>query len=245
MGSRSVVLLVEDSIPVREVVTRDLEEEGYKVVSAGSVQEFGRRLSKIRPDTILLDLVLPDGDGLQLLRDIRNKTDAPVIIISGRGQTADKLAGFEMGADDYIVKPLQVQEVAARVRAQVRRYRSSREGSATAGSAIKTAVKLRLDGWILDRGQLQIYNGQGISAGLTIKEFRMLETLAINPACVLSREQILDQSRADSYDISDRAVDVQIARIRKKLGDTAREPKIIRAVRGVGYALVLKAEVLS
>lgn len=200
-------------------------------------------LPTIKPDAVLLDLMLPDGDGLDLLKSIRVHTNAPVIIISGKGRPSDKIAGLERGADDYIVKPLQMQELAARVKAQIRRYRSSAADQSSGNSV--GPVRIRFGEWVLDRKQFQVFSTGGASAELTIKEFRLLEALVLSPDSVLSREQILDYARTGEYDISDRAVDVQIMRIRKKLRDAADEPAIIRAVRGVGYALAPKTEVLS
>lgn len=242
---KPTILLVEDDPQVQETLTSNLGEEGFDIVVAGDVHEFQQNFSASQPDVILLDLILPDGDGLQLLKDIRKRTDVPVIIISGKIKTADKIAGLNQGADDYIAKPLQIDEVTARIRAQVRRYNAFKEYANLAANKSKGPMKIRFGEWVLDRKQFQVYNQQGNSARLTIKEYRLLKALILTPERVLTRQQILDFARTGEYDISDRAVDVQIMRIRKKLGDTANRPAIIKAVRGVGYTLVPKTEILQ
>lgn len=245
MSVKASILLVEDNEAVSETVVENLTEEGYKVVVASSAKEVNAKLKESTPDVVLLDLGLPDADGLQLIKIIREFTNAPIIVISGKSDMVDKIVGLEMGADDYIGKPLQMKEVAARIKAQLRRYKSQQP--APAAPPIKnhsSAVRIKFGDWILDRQKFQVFNLDGNSANLTIKEFRLLEALILASNRVLTREQLLDKARDGDYNTTDRAVDVQILRMRKKIGDTSDNPKIIKAVRGVGYTLDLPIEIL-
>ncbi len=241
--------MVEDSQLVRDTVAENLVEEGYTVVGVGNAQDMRDKLVTLKPDTILLDLILPDGDGLSLIRNIREHTDVPVIVISGKAEMVDKVVGLEMGADDYIGKPLQMKEVAARIKAQLRRYQSMKKdpNPETPGKPRRKsdARKLKFNGWILDREQFQVFSEHGESASLTVKEFKLLETFILNANKVLSREQLLDMARAGDYNTTDRAIDVQILRIRKKLCDDTDNPEIIKAVRGAGYTMAANIEIIE
>ncbi len=246
MSAKPVILVVEDSPLVRDTVTENLTEEGYDVVGVANAQEMRDRLANLKPDTILLDLILPDGDGLSLIRNIREYTDVPVIVISGKSDMVDKVVGLEMGADDYIGKPLQMKEVAARIKAQLRRYQSLKRDVRTAKPQKKAeARKMKFGGWVLDREQFQIFDGQGQPGNLTVKEFKLLEAFVMNANKVLSREQLLDLAREGNYNTTDRAIDVQILRVRKKIGDNTDNPEIIKAVRGIGYMFVSSVEVIE
>ena len=242
MAAKPVILVVEDSPLVRDTVVVNLTDEGYDVVSATDACELDQRLNTIKPDIILLDLMLPDGDGLSLIKNIRAQTDVPVIVISGKADMVDKVVGLEMGADDYIGKPLHMKEVAARVKAHLRRYKAMNARDATALSSHKSPLRVKFGDWILDCEKFQAYDKSAVSANLTIKEFKLLEILVLNANRVLSREQLLDQARDGEYNTTDRAVDVQILRIRKKIGDVSDPPALIKTIRGVGYTLVAKTE---
>lgn len=245
--AKSLILIVEDSKTIRDIVTDSLATEGYDVACADSAAELKSKLVTLKPDTILLDLVLPDGDGLSLIKNIREYTDVPVIIISGKADMVDKVVGLEMGADDYVGKPLQMKELSARVKAQLRRYQGLKLKNQPLSAPVKKseASKIKIGEWILDREKFDVYNARGKSAELTVKEFRLLEALACEPGKVFSREQLLDKARDGNYNTTDRAIDVQVLRIRKKLGDTADPPAIIKAVRGVGYTLIAEAQFLA
>lgn len=238
------VFMVEDNELVRATMSEALVREGYSVVTAVSAADMAEKLPSLFPDIILLDIGLPDADGLSLIRKIREHTDVPLLIVSGKVDMVDKVVGLEMGADDYISKPIQPKELNARIRAHLRRYKGV---EAPGGHPVRRedAVRIKVGPWMLSRPQLQIYNDAGQSADLTVKEFRLLEALVLQPNCVLSREQLLDKARAGDYSTTDRAIDVQIVRIRKKMGDDASSPEIIKSVRGVGYMLAAKVEVIE
>ncbi|MCD8566667.1 MAG: response regulator transcription factor [Alphaproteobacteria bacterium] len=243
MASQTV-LIVEDNSLVRDSMAEALLREGYTVATASTAAEMLEKMPAARPDIILLDLVLPDADGLSLIGKIREYTDVPVLIVSGKVDMVDKVVGLEMGADDYIGKPIQPKELNARIRAHLRRY-NGLTATAAKPARKEEAIRIKIGRWLLDRPKLQIYDDAGTSGDLTVKEFRLLEALALQPNCVLSREQILDKARDGDYNTTDRAIDVQIVRIRKKLGDNASSPEIIKSVRGVGYILAAKTEILE
>lgn len=246
MSVKATILLIEDNEAVSETVVENLTEEGYKVFVAANAKEVNTKLKEFVPDVVLLDLGLPDADGLQLIKIIRDFTNAPIIVISGKSDMVDKIVGLEMGADDYIGKPLQMKEVAARIKAQLRRYKSQHSDNKTPDlKNSNTAVRVKFGDWILDREKFQIFSADGNSANFTIKEFRLLEALILAANRVLTREQLLDKARDGDYNTTDRAIDVQILRMRKKLGDTSDNPKVIKAVRGVGYTLDLPIEILG
>lgn len=245
MSRKPVVLLIEDNDLVRDTVSENLQEEGYEVAAVGEAKDLSATLSAAEPDAILLDLVLPDADGLDLIKSIREHTDAPVIIISGKVDLVDKVVGLEMGADDYIPKPLQMKEVLARVKAQVRRYKGQKGKGETAEVSKDTALRLKFFHLILDREKFQVMTEAGEPTNLTIKEFRLIEALVMGANRVMTREQLLDQARAGNYNTTDRAIDVQILRIRKKIGDMSDPPSIIKAVRGVGYTIETKVEIMA
>lgn len=227
------ILFVDDNPDMRELVRVGLENDGYKVTSTASAQEFLDKLPQLTPDAILLDLILADENGLNLISKIREYTNAPVIVVSGKNDLVDKVIGLEMGADDYVSKPFQMKELSTRIKAQLRRYKTpglQQDAQAT--------TKISFGSWVLDRARMQAYTKDGASADLTVKEFRLLETFALCPNQVLSREQLLDKSRENDMNVTDRAIDTQIVRIRKKIGDDGTCPQVIRAIRGVGYMFV-------
>jgi DNA-binding response OmpR family regulator len=229
--------LVEDNKELRQTVSENLQADGYHIVTAENAGELLNRLQTVSPDTILLDLMLPDGDGLSLIARIRDFTDAPVIVISGKIGMVDKVVGLEMGADDYVAKPFEMRELSARVKANIRRYRPGGDGKPASPKPASPDgdEKISFGGLVLDRAKFQLYDRDGQSLGLTVMEFRLLEALAQSPNRVLSREQLLQAARQDNPDVYDRAIDVQITRIRKKIGDHCEGDDLIRTVRGAGY----------
>jgi two-component system, OmpR family, response regulator len=233
---RPRVLIVDDNDAVGAVISRSLEAGGYATAQAATGAEALRRLRESPPDLILLDLSLPDADGLSLISPIRAMTRAPIIIVSGRDALVDRVVGLEMGADDYLGKPFEARELLARVKAGLRRCAAPEEPKEAA------PPRLRLCGILLDAAQFQAFDPAGRSCGLTPMEFRLLAALAGAPNCVLSREQLLDRARQDSLEVFDRAVDIQVMRIRRKIGDDPKSPHIIRTVRGIGYALACPVE---
>lgn len=231
---KSTVICVDDDQGLQTVVGHYLEEQGYKVLSALSGAELEQRLQTDTADAILLDLMLPDSQGLDLIKTIRNKTNVPIIIVSGKDDTTEKIIGLEMGADDYMTKPFAMRELSARLKAILRRSNAP-DPAPNADAAMKGGDKIKFGNWILDRTQYQVFDEGNESLDLTIGEFRLLEALLLSANRALNREHLFEVTREGTFDAYDRAIDIQIARIRKKLGDDPRTPGLIKTVRGIGY----------
>lgn len=231
---KGTVLSVDDDEGLQFVIEQYLEGDGYAVLKAGDAKSALEKLEGAGPDVILLDLVLPDGEGLTLIPQFRAKTSAAIIVVSGKSETTEKIVCLEMGADDYITKPFEMRELSARIRAVQRRMMPVNDDEKL--MPLKKVEKIKFDsGWVLDRTQYQLYTPQGDSADLTTGEFKLLEALVLSANRALSREHLFDLTRDGNFDTYDRAIDIQIARIRKKMGDDTKAPRTIKTVRGVGY----------
>ncbi len=229
---RGTVLSVDDDQNLQTVIRQYLEDEGYNILSAGNVSTALDKTNGGTLDAILLDLVLPDGEGLTLIPQFRAKTNAPIIVISGKSDTTEKIVCLEMGADDYMTKPFEMRELAARIKAVMRRSQPAAQNNAA--NANETPEKIIFgDGWVLDRTQYQLYDPGNNFAALTTGEFKLLEALILSSNRALSRERLFDLTRDGEYDVYDRAIDIQIARLRKKLND--EDGQMIKTIRGVGY----------
>lgn len=238
--TKSSILIVDDNAEMRVAVCETLEADGYMVFQAANAAEALSILKIQKVEAILLDLMLPDANGLDLLPMLRVHTDASVIVVSGKGSLVDRVVGLEMGADDYLGKPFEMKELSARIKANIRRHVVWEDKSKSQGMS----KKIRFGNWILDCAKFQIFDEKGKSGDLTVMEFRLLEALVISPNCVLSREQLLDKARVNSLEVFDRAVDIQVARIRKKIRDDPKCPQIIKTVRGAGYMLACETEIV-
>jgi DNA-binding response OmpR family regulator len=183
---------------------------------------------------VTLDLNLGGEDGLELARQIRAKNDVPIIMISGKGDTIDRVVGLELGADDYISKPFHLREVLARVRAVLRRYET---GAASSGAAAETAAsgRFRFEHWTLDTARRDLFSRDGAPQGLTTAEFNLLEILVSRPGRVLSRDNIMDLLKGADWSPVDRTIDNLVARLRRKVEPDPDAPRLIKTVRGVGY----------
>jgi two-component system phosphate regulon response regulator PhoB len=225
------VLIVEDEDNIRELVSYNLLKEGYQVVSVVSGEEALALGEARQLDLVILDLMLPGMDGLTVCHRLKShpKTDSvPIIMLTAKGEEADMVAGLNQGADDYITKPFSPKVLIARVRAVLRRSEAERAAAAddTQGEPVMEVSGLRIH-----PGRHQVHV-DGLPVELSSTEFRVLTFLARKPGWVFSRQQILDGIHGDNYAITDRAVDVQIVGLRRKLGPAAR---YIETVRGVGY----------
>jgi DNA-binding response OmpR family regulator len=233
---KATVLTVDDDENLQIVIRHYLEGEGYKVLSAMNGEELLEKLQSSQADVVLLDLILPDADGLHLMGKVRQMSTAPVIVVSGKGDTTDRIIGLEMGADDYLGKPFEMRELSARIKAVLRRAQSDGDSQPATGDQAKSkAEKIIFEGWTLDRTQYQLFDPSGMTAGLTTGQFKLLEALMLSPNRALSREYLFELTREGDFDAYDRAIDIQIARIRKKLQDDPKSPAIIKTIRGVGY----------
>jgi two-component system alkaline phosphatase synthesis response regulator PhoP len=225
--AKAHVLVVEDEEDILELVRYNLANEGYEVSCVTSGEDALRLVRSRGPDLIVLDLMLPGVDGLEVCKLVRNdpKTqNIPIIILTARGEEADIVTGLELGADDYMVKPFSPRVLIARVRAVLRRRA---KGPAPADTII------RVHNMVIDPGRHEVSVGDK-RVELTYTEFGVLHLLARHPGWVFSRSRIVDAVRGEDYPVTDRAVDVQIVGLRKKLGPSGRH---IETVRGVGYRL--------
>lgn len=234
------ILVVDDDPRIRQMLVRYFEDEGYRVTAVGDGAAMRDALAAGTIDLILLDVVLPAGqDGYTLAREVRAKSDLPIIMLTGRDDVTDRVVGLEIGADDYIAKPFHLREVLARVRSVLRR----RPAAATAAPVVaKPGEIYRFDGWALDLGRRELTAGGGERIELTTGEFDMLAVFVRHPGRVMTRETLMELTRGRSWDAFDRSIDAQIARLRKKIESDPAEPRLIKSVRGVGYVFAGRPE---
>jgi len=234
------VLVVEDDRTMRHLVVNYLEERNIKVASASGREEMARCFESDEPDLVTLDLRLGQDDGLDLMRELRSRSDIPVIITTGhRRDEIDRVVGLELGADDYIIKPFSLRELLARIRAVLRR----RETSKGAIQRDPERGRCRFGGWQLDRRARRLSNPDGIRVVLTKGEYALLIAFLDAPQRPLSREYLLHATRVHE-DIFDRSIDVQVLRLRRKLEVDATAPSFVRTERGVGYVFIPPVEQL-
>ena len=226
MVEKLTVLVVDDELALAGVVAGYLEREGFQVVQAHDGPTAVELAESLRPDLIVLDVMLPGFDGVEVCRRIRHFTDAYVIMLTARDEEVDKIVGLSVGADDYLVKPFSPRELIARVQAMLRRPRS-----APVSPAVTTIGDLVLD------EEPRTVTVAGTPVDLTRTEFDLLATMAARPRLAFSRRQLIDEVWGSDWYGDEHLVDVHIAHLRRKLGDDAVEPRYVRTVRGVGYGL--------
>jgi DNA-binding response OmpR family regulator len=220
----STVLVVDDEPIVREVVVRYLRREGYETLEAADGLRARELLERHEPSLVVLDLMLPGTDGLELCRWIRSRSDLPVIMLTARGEESDRIVGLELGADDYVTKPFSPRELAVRVRAVLRRATEPR----------RREEKLSFDGLEIDAGAREVTKG-GKPLRLTAKEFDVLYFLASNPCRVFSRDHLMERVWGYSTALDTGTVTVHIRRLREKIEDDPSRPRLLETVWGVGY----------
>src|SRR5664279_5489985 len=232
------VLVVDDELRIRTMLRRYFVEEGFKVSDAGDGADMRAVLEREAIDLVLLDLMMPGEDGLSLTRYIRQRSEIPIIMLTGKGDLIDRVAGLETGADDYITKPFELREILARIRTVMRRA-GLRTAPATSvcGSASGENVSevLVFEGWRLDllRRELRRLNGELVP--LTAGEFELLCVFVRHPNRVLNRDQVIDLVKGREWAAYDRGVDTQVMRLRKKVETDPSNPSLIKTVRGAGY----------
>ena len=226
------IVVVDDDPQIRRMLQRYLEQEGFRVSAAEGGEEMWRALGD-GADLVILDLVLPGEDGFTLARELQARTDIPFMLVTGKGDVVDRVAGLEAGADDYITKPFHLREVLARVRLVLRRAHGREDQQPDSDSA----DRLAFDGWQLDLGARELFSPAGERVVLTTGEFNLLAALARNQNRPMSRDQLMDALRGREWTAYDRSIDTQVGRLRRKLEDDASDPKLIKTVRGVGYVL--------
>jgi two-component system phosphate regulon response regulator OmpR len=224
------ILVVDDDPRIRTMLVRYFKSNGYQVTVAENATQVRQKLSDAI-DLVLLDLGLPDEDGLTLAREIRASSQTAVIIVSGRVDDVDRIVGLEVGADDYISKPFNLREVLARVKSVLRRTKvASHDPGASSSETV-----VRFDEWMVNLGRRELVAPNGEIVSLTTGEFDLLSVFIQNPGRVLTRDFLMDQTRGRGWEAFDRAIDAQVTRLRRKLGDDGASPTHIKSVRGVGY----------
>ena len=223
---RRRLLLVEDERRITAPLVSALETEGFETHVAETAAEALELAARLRPDLVLLDLMLPDGSGFDVCRRLRGDSEVPIIMLTARGDEADRVAGLELGADDYIVKPFSAREVVARIRAVLRRVSRAGDG---AGSGPLEIGELKLD------AAAHVVTLAGEPVELTRKEFDLLELLMRNAGVVVTRERLLDEVWDVSWFGSTKTLDVHVGALRRKLGDDPSAPRWVHTVRGVGF----------
>ena len=229
------ILVVDDDPKIRQMLSRYFEGEGFKITIAENGPAMRERMADTPVDLVLLDLVLPGEDGLQLAREIRSRSDVGIIMLTGRSDLVDTVVGLEVGADDYVAKPFQLREVLARVKSVLRRVRPAGLAKADEHASPGSGTAIRFDGWKLDIDRRQLTSPEGAEVPLTTGEYDLLLVLARNPGRVLDRDRLMDLTRGREWEAFDRTIDAQIARLRKKVERDPKNPSLIKSVRGVGY----------
>jgi DNA-binding response OmpR family regulator len=233
----ATVLIADDEPKIVRLVAAYLEREGHRTLRAGTGRQALELFRAQRPDLAVLDVMMPEIDGIETARAMLREADLPVIFLTARADEADRVAGLELGADDYVVKPFSPRELAARVRSVLRR---SRRSSASGRRASRDAPRIEVGGLVVDPARRSV-RVDGTARALTAVQFDLLAALAAEPGRVFSREQLLaaiHESESDGYE---RTIDAHVKNLRRALGDASASPRFVATVRGVGYKL-LEAE---
>jgi two-component system, OmpR family, response regulator len=230
MSDNAHILVVDDAQEIRDVVQEYLTGEGFRVSTAPDGAGMRAVLSRSPADLVILDLMLPGEDGLTLARSLRSQSGIGIIILTGRGETVDRIIGLEMGADDYLPKPFNLRELLARVKSVLRRVQSrTGDGPQLARS------RARFAGWDFDLASRELLSPAGQGVRLTTGEFDLLAAFVNHANQVLSRDRLLDLARSREAGPFDRTIDVQVGRLRRKIEDDPQNPSLIKTVRGSGY----------
>jgi two-component system OmpR family response regulator len=232
--SEPTVVLVEDDPALRTLTSRVLRENGYAVRAAATAPEMWIAFDGGPVDLVILDIMLPGTNGIDLCREIRRTSDVPIIFVSARGSEVDRVTGLELGADDYLAKPFSPRELIARIRAVLRR------GGMERGQREDRQSEAHFDGWTVNFPRRELRAPSGATIDLTGAEFDLLATFLGQPQRIIARERLIELSRTRLGDSSDRSVDVLVSRLRRKLSGEGHEAPIV-TVRGIGY--MLRAEV--
>jgi two-component system, OmpR family, response regulator len=232
METPAHILIVDDDREISSLLAEYLEKNGYRTSTAGDGKAMWKALDDHRIDLIVLDLNLPGDDGLTLCRNLRTRSTIPVVMLTARGEPVDRILGLEMGADDYLPKPFEPRELFARIRSVLRRTQAPQAVPQSAD-----AQMVRFGAWTMDTTARHLINPQGVVVALSGAEFRLLKIFLDHANRVLSRDQLLNMTAGRDADPFDRSIDLQISRLRQKLGEDARSPQIIKTVRNEGYVL--------
>jgi two-component system OmpR family response regulator len=231
------ILIVDDDHEIRRLLTGYLERAGYRTTALESGRELWTVLEKGGVDLVVLDVMLPGEDGLSLCRNVRARTDTPVIMLTARGDETDRIVGLEIGADDYLAKPFNPRELLARIKVILRRSRALPHNLRP-----DDARRIVFAGWTLNIATRDLHAPDGVVVALGGAEFALLRVFLNHPNRVLTRDQLLELTRGKEADAFDRSMDVRVSRLRLRLRDDAKEPAIIKTVRNEGYVLSTQVE---
>lgn len=226
------ILVVDDDSEIRQLVAKFLRENSYRVTTARDGREMRQVLADAKIDLIVLDLMLPGTNGLDLCREMRKTSRLPIIMLTARGTDTDRIVGLELGADDYLAKPFNPRELLARVNAVLRRARTADQSHRAAGHLIV------FDGWTLDTQRRELTSPAGVIVDLSTGEYDLLLTFLEAPQRVLTRDQLMDGAKHRIATGFDRAIDVQVSRLRRKIDASEEGQTMIKTIRGTGYLFV-------
>jgi two-component system OmpR family response regulator len=230
MDRSAHIVVVEDDREISGLVQRFLIQNGYRVSAATDGHAMDRILSSSRADLIVLDVMLPGEDGLSICRRLNVTTKTPVIMLTARGTETDRIVGLEIGADDYVPKPFNPRELLARIRSVLRRA-----GELPTSFDQNAPAIFSFDGWRVDLGLRRLHSPEGIRVRVTSGEFDLLVAFCQHPKQILTRDQLLDLTRGRTSNLFDRAIDIQVSRLRRKIEVDPKDPKLIQTVRFGGY----------
>jgi two-component system OmpR family response regulator len=238
MSAQDHVLVVDDDLDIRSLLRDYLEKNGYRVTAVGDGKSMWAAFDEARPDILVLDVMLPGTDGLTLCRNVRARSGIPIIMLTARGEETDRIVGLEMGADDYLPKPFSPRELLARIKSVLRRARTLPDNLQP-----EAARRIRFAGWTLDIATRNLLSPAGVVVALSGTEFKLLRIFLAHPNRVLNRDQLIDLMLSRDASPFDRSIDVQVSRLRHRLDEDAKEPAIIKTVRGEGYVFAAAVEV--
>ena len=233
------ILVVDDDREIRDLLSKFLERQGLRVTAARDAREARRLWPLGRYHLVVLDLMMPGESGLDLAKWLRTQGEVPIVMLTAMGEETDRIVGLELGADDYVGKPFNPRELLARIRAVLRRA----NGEPGAAKPL-SAQAIRFAGWTLEPGRRRLLNPDGAEVPLTGGEYELLQVLVERPNRVLTRDMLMDLLRGRQAGPFDRAIDVAVSRLRRKLEDDGRNPNLIKTVRGGGYVLAATVESL-
>ncbi len=233
------ILVVDDDREIRDLLSKFLERQGMRVTAARDAKEARKVWPLGRYHLVVLDLMMPGESGLDFARWVRTQGDTPIVMLTAMAEETDRIVGLELGADDYLGKPFNPRELLARIRAVLRRV-SGEGGTAAAKEAQAKAI--RFGGWLLEPARRRLQSPDGVEVPLTGGEYELLQVMVERPNRVLTRDMLMDLLRGRQAGPFDRAIDVAVSRLRRKLEDDGRNPSLIKTVRGGGYVLAATVE---
>lgn len=241
MSKPASILVVDDDADVRELLSDYLSDQGYDVTTNDTAEALRNTLAEQVPDVVLLDIGLPGEDGLSLARYVREHHDVGIIMISGAGETVDRIIGLEVGADDYVTKPFDPRELHARIKSVLRRYQNKSEPPPVSKDEVTSAAgNIQFGIGLLDLESCQLLNEKGGEIPVTAMEFELLKVFAESPNRPLSRDQLLNLTQNRDWDPYDRSIDIRITRLRRKIEPDPAKPTVLKTIRGMGYMFVQK-----